>query len=96
MTERHFRALVDRKGPGSLPAMAYPSVDPSMPALTMAGASDGRADLHDGADRSASVSMRSGAIETALRATSDGPCPRPWGGPHIFVSRGEGRLRFRP
>ncbi|MGC9447471.1 hypothetical protein [Cereibacter johrii] len=51
MTERDFHALADRKGPGPLLTSAHPSVDPSMPALTMAGASDGRADLHDGPDR---------------------------------------------
>lgn len=76
--------------------MARPSINPSMPALTMAGASDDALTFMTEPIELASVSMRSGAIETALRATSDGPCPRPWRGPHISVSHGEGRLRFRP
>ncbi|ACM03001.1 4,5-DOPA-extradiol-dioxygenase [Cereibacter sphaeroides] len=61
LTERDFRTLADRKGLGSLLTMAHPSVDHYMPALTVAGASDGRDELTFMTDaiELASVSMRS-------------------------------------
>lgn len=61
LTGRDFAALADRRSLGSLLTMAHPSVDHYLPALTIAGASDGRDDLTfmtDAIDL-ASISMRS-------------------------------------
>ncbi|WP_370295955.1 4,5-DOPA dioxygenase extradiol [Poseidonocella sp. HB161398] len=58
---RDFASLADREGLGSLLQMAHPSVDHYLPALTVAGASDGRDTLSfmtDAIDLG-SVSMRS-------------------------------------
>ncbi|WP_137703283.1 4,5-DOPA-extradiol-dioxygenase [Marimonas lutisalis] len=64
---RDFKALADRKALGSLLRQAHPSIDHYLPALTIAGASDGRDDLTfmtDAIDL-ASISMRSFVFHTA-------------------------------
>lgn len=61
LADRDFAALADRKGLGPLLAMAHPSVDHYLPALTIAGTSDLHDDLTfmtDAIDLG-SVSMRS-------------------------------------
>lgn len=61
LTDRNFAALADRDGLGSLLRIAHPTVDHYLPALTIAGASDGRDELTfmtDSIDLG-SISMRS-------------------------------------
>ncbi|MEZ5884078.1 MAG: 4,5-DOPA dioxygenase extradiol [Paracoccaceae bacterium] len=61
LTDRNFAALADRDGLGSLLHIAHPTVDHYLPALTIAGASDGRDELTfmtDSIDLG-SISMRS-------------------------------------
>lgn len=61
LNDRDFAALTDREGLGNLLHTAHPTVDHYLPALTIAGASDGSDDLTfmtDAIDL-ASISMRS-------------------------------------
>lgn len=67
LTDRDFGALADRHGLGALLQMAHPSVDHYLPALTVAGASDGRDALTFMTDEIdlGSVSMRSFVFHAA-------------------------------
>ena len=67
LTDRNFAALADRDGLGSLLRIAHPTVDHYLPALTIAGASDGRDELTfmtDSIDLG-SISMRSFVFHAA-------------------------------